>query len=241
MRRLTSNRGRLRADERDARPANDIVLPRGGLARARLVLPRGASRTTIIADQALSESALIAAQFGGPPALLQVEGAQVTMRPAYASLAQRASAALLWGRAATTLRLSTAAAWAISIHGGASRVTADLRALRLSELEVSGGASELMLDLPPPVGVVEIRLAGGARAVTLRRPEGVPVHVALSDAGSQLALDAQYLHAIAGPAQLVAGPATAPDRYVVSVSGGASRLIVDAWEPIHPRRAKGSE
>lgn len=161
---------------------------------------------------------------------MQVTGARVTVRPRPVSLADRAASALLWGRAATTLRLSAAARWAIAIQGGASRVTADLRALQLRKLEVNGGASDVLLDLPRPVGVVQLRFAAGINGVTLRRPQGVPVRVVLSEGGSQLALDGQYLHATPGPIQLGASPQTAPDYYVVQVAGGARRLIVETQE-----------
>ena len=224
MKRQTLNNDELPAD------ARDTVLPRAGIDHPRLVLSHGAACTTIIADQALSERTLLVAQWGGSPARVQVAGERVTVRPTKASLAHRAALALLWGRATTTVRLSTAARWAIAIHGGAARVTADLRALPLSALEVNGGASEMLLDLPHPVGVVRIRFDGGVHALTLRRPEGVPIQVVLSEGGSQLAVDGQYLHAIAGPIQLATGPAMAPNRYVVSVAGGVRRLIVDTRE-----------
>jgi len=221
MKRPTLNNDELRAD---------AVLSRAGIDHPRLVLSHGAARTTIVADQALSESTLLVAQCGGSPALVQVAGERVTVRPTRASLAHRAASALLWGRAAMTLRLSTAARWAIAIHGGASRVTADLRALQLSTLEVNGGASEMLLDLPRPVGVVRIRFDGGVHAVTLRRPKGVPIQVVLSEGGSQFALDGQYLHAIAGPTQLTTDPEMVPNRYIVSVAGGARHLIVETRE-----------
>lgn len=224
MKQLTLNKDDLRAD------ACATVLPRAEIDRPLLVLPHGAARATIVADEALSEDALLVAESAGSPALVQVAGDRVTVRPAKASLVRRAASALLWSRAATTLRLSTVVRWAIAIHG-ASCVTADLRALQLSALQINGGASDVLLDLPRPVGVVRIRFVGGVRAVTLRRPKGVPVDVVLSEGGSQLALDGQYLHSAAGPIQLAAHPETAPDRYVVSVEGGASRLIVDAREP----------
>ena len=114
---------------------------------------------------------------------------------------------------------------AIEIAGGVSGLRADLRGLDLRELVVSGGASDVAVDLPAPTRDLTVRIEGGASRVTVRRPAGVPVHVEIEGGASGLAIDDERLGGMGGQVRAIAageGPAIR-----LRVDGGASNLSVE--------------
>ena len=75
-----------------------------------------------------------------------------------------------WRKDRGEIALCAAVPWSIELRGGATRLTADLRVLRLESFEMRGGASKLELLLPHPAGTVPIRVAGGMNQLTIQRP-----------------------------------------------------------------------
>jgi hypothetical protein len=208
--------------------ARDVAAPLGDATQAQLTFVRGASLVTIAAAPALRD--LFQAHFEGPAPQVQVAGGAVTIQYPRLSLAEWARYALLWGRMATSIQLNTTLPWQIGIRGGVSKLSADLRALRLSGLTIVGGASEVTIDLPAPLGEVPIRVAGGASHITLRRPAGAAARVGVRSGASPRALDEQDFGAGGGTVRLATpGGERAADRYEIEVAGGASNLTVDTW------------
>ena len=70
------------------------------------------------------------------------------------------------------ITLSGRVPWAIRAHMGMSDVVADLEALELTDLEVSGGTSEITVRLPRPKDAVRVGIGAGASNVELVRPAG---------------------------------------------------------------------
>lgn len=106
----------------------------------------------------------------------------------------------------------------------------ELAALALSEMTMNGGASKVDVQLSRPVGTVPLRIRGGASRVTIRRPAGVPVRVRVSGGLSRLTLDGRRLPSSgAGTVRDTPGYEAAPDRYELSVEGGASRISVAGY------------
>lgn len=209
-------------------PPDCITAPIGVATHGRLAFVRGASLVTLTADPALLT--LFQARFEGPEPQVQAADGAVTIRYRRLSLAEWARYALLWGQHASTIALNARLPWQISIQGGVAKLGADLRALRLSALVVSGGASEVAIELPPPAGVVAIRIAGGANRVTLRRPAHSAAQVLVHGGASQIAFDEQSFGAIGGAVRLASpGAAHAADRYEIEIAGGASNLTIDRW------------
>jgi hypothetical protein len=114
---------------------------------------------------------------------------------------------------------------AIEISGGVSGLRADLHGLDLRELVVSGGASDVAVDLPAPTRELTVRIEGGASRVTVRRPAGVPVHVEIEGGASGLAIDDERLGAMGGQVRAIAAGEGAAIR--LRVEGGASNLSVE--------------
>jgi hypothetical protein len=115
----------------------------------------------------------------------------------------------------------------MNIHGGAAHLHADLQALQLRSLAISGGVAETDLLLPPPSGTVQIHIASGVSRLMISRPEGVSVQLRVGAGASALKLDAQFYGSVGGELRL-----ETPDyknetnRYDIRVHGGASNLVI---------------
>jgi DNA-binding MarR family transcriptional regulator len=125
------------------------------------------------------------------------------------------------------LTLTSAVPWSIELRRGISRLVADLRDLSISSIEISGGTSESELSLPRPRGTSTVRVTGGASRLVIRRPRGTAALVSVRGGASNLVFDAQQLGAVGGATRLsTTGWDTAPDRWSIEVTGGASDLSV---------------
>ncbi|MGK5555574.1 hypothetical protein ACSNOI_28545 [Actinomadura kijaniata] len=123
--------------------------------------------------------------------------------------------------------LNAAEPWEVEVQGRTSRVRADLRGLRLAGLDLQGGVEHVHLDLPEPHGRVPVRVAGGAADLTIRRPAGVPVRLAVTGGSTRLAIGERRF-ATAQPGYVFTDPGFAEDgdRYDILVAGGADALTL---------------
>jgi DNA-binding MarR family transcriptional regulator len=128
---------------------------------------------------------------------------------------------------AAQLTLTSAVPWSIELRRGLSHLTADLRDLTISSVEITDGVSESELSLPRPRGTSTLRLSGGASRLSVRRPRGTAAQVSVRGGASNLVFDAQQLGAVGGATRL-STPSwdTATDRWSIEVTGGASDLSV---------------
>ena len=125
------------------------------------------------------------------------------------------------------LAITTAVPWAIEIRRGVSHLNADLRDLEVTSIDITGGASECELILPRPRGHATLRITGGASKLTVKRPRGAPAQIAVRGGASNFVFDAQQLGAIGGATRLsTPGWDSAPDRWTIELTGGASNLSV---------------
>src|SRR5690606_13416631 len=92
--------------------------------------------------------------------------------------------------------------WTIELPGGVAHSTFDLREAHVDRVTSHGGASTLQLDLPTPQGTQVVELDGGASAVTIRRPPGVPARVVINGGASNLVLDEQRVGGVGGRTEL---------------------------------------
>jgi len=125
------------------------------------------------------------------------------------------------------LTLTSAVPWSIEVRRGISHLTADLRELQITSIDITGGASESELSLPRPRGTATLRLLGGASRLVVRRPRGTAAQVSVRGGASNLVFDAQRLGAVGGVTRLsTPGWETAADRWSIELTGGASDLSV---------------
>jgi hypothetical protein len=133
------------------------------------------------------------------------------------------------GRTNVRVELNTSIPWDVRVGGGASRATLDLAELKVSSLEISGGANQIEATLPQPSETVRVQLSGGASTVTIHRPTGVPVRVHMSGGASNVTVDGRRFSVIGGDQSYQSADFdTATARYDVQVSGGASNVTINA-------------
>ncbi len=194
--------------------------PLAGATSARLEFIKGASKVHIRADASLTD--LYKARFDGSPPNVTVWGNTVTIEQ------KRRFLPFDWRNQSSDVSLNASIPWAVSLRGGMWKLTADLRALRLESLEVSGGASDVEIWLPAALGTIPVRISGGASNVMLHRPEGTAIRVDMNGGASQLVFDGQRLGAVGGRSHFESpGLGAATDRYEARISGGASQIVID--------------
>jgi hypothetical protein len=183
----------------------DVRVALGAAPAAKLTFPHGAPQLTISAVPDLD--AMLWARFEGSPPKATLDAESIVFRY------PRISRPFEWRTRRGEISLSTTVPWEIEIPGGAARVDAKLHGIELLGLRIGGGASEVEIALPPPIGAVPVAIGGGASQVR--------------GGASKLAFDEQSFGAIGGRTQLQSeGFREAADRYEITIGGGASHVTV---------------
>jgi hypothetical protein len=125
------------------------------------------------------------------------------------------------------LMLSTHLPWSIAVGGGVSDMQLNVPTLRLSTVEVGGGASNIVATLPAPTGTDTIAISGGVSDVTLHLPTSAQWRIQVSGGASSVQVNGHELSSDNNVSQASSGFEGATDRYDITVSGGASNVIVD--------------
>jgi DNA-binding MarR family transcriptional regulator len=213
---------RLRAEQ--ARPAplagdaRDVLLPLDGAARGRLEFVSGAAKVSLRGGA--PAGALLAAHFDGTVPRVTSRGGAVT-------LTYGGFGAFGWRKQAASVALADGLPWELELRGGVARLEGDLAGVLLRSLEVRGGASDVQLALPRPVGTVLVRLVGGASDIHFHRPAGAEARLRVTGGAASLTFDAQRLGAVGGTVRLeTPGWGAAADRYDFEITGGAAGLEV---------------
>src|SRR5262249_45165190 len=127
-----------------------VPLPGTGCEGARLSFDNGVERLVLHADQALR--ALLEARFGGPlPVVWSPECSVPVESPLGSRLLRRARP--------NTIRISTAMAWSLDVHGAAADMAADLTAVRVGAVSFHGGVARSRLAMGRANGVCSIPLS----------------------------------------------------------------------------------
>jgi hypothetical protein len=211
------------ASEEQRQEGSAFAAPLGSLRNGRLVFASGAFRVTVRTDPSMAD--LYRLRFEGQAPRVAAEGGTVTIR--YPRFPLSGWLYYTCERPAE-VALNARIPWDIEIHDGASRFTADLRELELRSFEVSGGASRMEVTLPRPSGVVPVRVLGGASKVDIHRSGGVAARVRVGGGSTSLTFDEQRFGAVGGEVSLQSPYYEgAPDRYEITITGGASSLTID--------------
>lgn len=230
-----TERARMRTPSEDAGAGGSYAAPVGGVTSGHLVFISGAPNILVHGDAALTE--LYKAHFDGPVPRMRVRGGVVTVGyPRFSWFDWRAQwgdqnleVSAHWRKDRGEIALSAAVPWSIELRGGATRIKADLRVLRLESFEMRGGASKIELVLPRPVGVVPIRIAGGMSRLSVERPIGVAVGLEVRGGVSEVNLDGN-VHKGHGRLSLqTPGASSSPDRYEIEITGGASKMTISTY------------
>jgi TetR/AcrR family tetracycline transcriptional repressor len=204
--------------QRGSAPAQHEAPPRGSLTQARLLIERGGVDLTLRADPALNT--LYQMTFDGRPPGVGTEDGVVR-------IVRRHSP-----RGALGLTLASGVRWEIVIDGGALRLNADLRRLRLASLDLVGGVNQAALRLPHPSGAISLRISADANRLSIERPPTAAIHARLNRGGSHVTLDGVRLGSVGNGTDLESlNYATATDRYDLVIGGAAAHLTLFTTPP----------
>lgn len=207
--------------------AQDFVAPLGSATSGRLVFAQGISRVNLRGETSMDD--LFRAHFAGAIPNVRVQGNNVTIQYPHYSPFDWLRFALFWGQQDGEVVLNGTIPWDIEVHGGASSIDATFDTLQLRSLDVDGGVSSTTLALARPSGIVPLRIHGGTSRLRLRRPQGVAVRVQVRGGVSALTLDDQFFGAVGGATHWESPEYKhATDAYDITVSGGASNLVITA-------------
>ena len=205
------------------RSSGHFVAPLGSVGSGRLRFTNGAHRVVIRGEPRLRE--LCRAHFGKRTPSVSARRGVVNIE--YAGFP---TGDWLYRRSErpAEVTLNSSIPWDVEVRGGASRLVADLRGLRLGSLKVGGGASRVEVILPAPSGSVTVLVFGGASNVAIRRPEGVPARLRVEGGVTNLRFDDRHVGAAGGEYDLrSAGYGGTTERYDITFTGGANNLSVE--------------
>jgi uncharacterized membrane protein len=192
--------------------------PLRGTAGGHLRFSRGTAYLTVGAGTAIPE--LFRARFIGLEPKVRVAGNAVDIE------VSRVGPVVAWRLHSAHIALNTSIPWQLEVQGGASRLTADLTGLQVTSVTLDGGAYRIDLSLPRPTGTVPVRIRGGASDISIRRPNGVAVRVAVRGAVNKLRLDGRTFEAVGETHLQSQDYADGADRYDVEFADAANQLVI---------------
>jgi DNA-binding MarR family transcriptional regulator len=224
---------KMRAPSDEENAGGSYAAPLGGVTSGRLIFLTGAPRISIRGDTLPD---LYQAKFTGPLPRVRVRGGAVTVAyPRFGWIDWRAQiagqfieASAHWQKDHGEIVLNSAVPWAIELRGGVSTWNADLRRLRLESFELKGGASQVELLLPPPVGVVPIRLIGGLNKMSIERPAGTATGLEIKGGVGEVVVDGETRRGAGRLSIQTPGAETAANRYEIEIVGGAAKLSISS-------------
>jgi DNA-binding MarR family transcriptional regulator len=225
---------KMRGPSEEANAGGSYAAPVGGVTSGRLIFLSGAPKINLRGDETMT--GLYQARFAGPVPRMRVRGGVVTVAyPRFGWFDWRAQvagqhidASAHWRKDAGVIALNCAIPWAIELRGGISHWTADLRSLRLESFELKGGASKIEMLLPEPIGVVPILIAGGVSRVSIVRPTGSAVTLAIRGGAAEIIVDGAAHKGVGHFSVQTPGAELTANRYEIEIAGGASKMIVSA-------------
>lgn len=219
---LAAQTDRLRYETATAAadPARPVSWPVAGVEIGRLRLQHSLGQLVVRGGD-LGDS-LFDSRFPDPGPEIRVSGGEVMV-----AFRRRRLRDLVSSGSGGELVLSERVPWRVEASGGANDLRLDLSGLAVRSVLLRGGANQVVVQLPAPVGVVPVEVSGGASHVRLERPVGAVVTVQVRGAASQVTVDDQKFHAYGRNMGLSSvGASDSPDRFEIEVSGGANQVDV---------------
>jgi len=119
--------------------------------------------------------------------------------------------------------------WRFQIQGATWNTVLEVGGLDVRAIKLDSGAAKVECFLPRPRGVVPIEVSGGVAGVSLHRPRGAAVAADISAGAVRLKLDDYAVKAAVTDSKWESekGASAAPDRYHLSIKGGAVQVTLD--------------
>jgi hypothetical protein len=132
------------------------------------------------------------------------------------------------GPGSAIVQINSKVAWNLKLTGGAGTEVADLRAAKITALEVIGGGSKIEITLPPVTGTMTVNMRSGAGQFLIHAPKDVPAKVRLGIGAGSVTVDGVTKTNVA--ANTVISPPgwdAAKNKLDINAAGGASVVTVD--------------
>jgi hypothetical protein len=113
----------------------------------------------------------------------------------------------------------------LSLNTKASQGILDLTTLRLAEIRLQSGASELTVILPAHAGYTLVHVESGAAAIKLFVPEGVAAHIRAKEGVTAVQLDEWRFPAV-GRVYESEDYDEAENRVDIHINSGANNISV---------------
>lgn len=214
--RLKSHQGSVT----EALDSGDVLsAPLAGAQYGSFELTRGASNVTL---ESMRGGLLYRIRHEGPAPRVKQDGGQLQVEYQRSALRM-----LAFGKHALHIDLNEKLAWQLLFKGGASKLSANLRRLKLKSIELRGGASHVNFELPEARELVPLKIGGGVQHLSIRRPKQTPLRIIIEGGASHLRIDTLELGAVGGRVHW-----QTPDfegggqGYDVLIAGGASHLSI---------------
>jgi TetR/AcrR family transcriptional regulator, tetracycline repressor protein len=131
--------------------------------------------------------------------------------------------------------------WRFKVQAPTWRTVLEVGDLDVRGIHIDSGASKVECFLPPPRGVVPIRVSGGVVDVALHRPQGVAVVAVVHTGAVKLKLDEFSTRvAVFDVHWQTEGASASRDRYELDVSSGAVKFSLDTYEAKVARAAEAA-
>jgi hypothetical protein len=132
------------------------------------------------------------------------------------------------GTVGAEIRLNAKVSWTIRLTGRSTEQDIDMRLGGLARVELAGGASRAVLQLPKPKGTVPLSVSGAMSQLSVRAETGIPVRLRLGTGADLATVDGTtYRRVKPGTALTSTGWKSAENRYDVATSATVGAVLVD--------------
>ena len=132
------------------------------------------------------------------------------------------------GPSEVDVQLSSSVLWQVTVDGGTTDASLDLRGGGVSGVDVVGGTTHLDLTVPAPKGTMTVRESGGVSALSLHAAAAVPAQVRFSGGAGTATIDGAARSGISGGTTVTpSGWVAATNKYDIELDAGVSSFVLD--------------
>jgi hypothetical protein len=132
------------------------------------------------------------------------------------------------GRIGAVIQLNSKVKWKLRLAGGAAEQDIDMRAGGLAGIDLIGGASRTVLQLPAPLGTVALTISGLVNELDVQAGKTVPVRVKLAKGADSTVIDGKARKKVKSGTTLTStGWTTTTNRYDITAPARLGTVHVE--------------